>query len=180
MKVVSKERPFGTTLIGLFNVIGGSFGFFSTLFVLFGSLDRNISKAPSLLSTSIGPYWLILTSIPFFFSGIGLWRGKRWGWWLASFFETSALVTGLCNLALFPPSLQKQEAAGALSHSFSYYYLKELAGLSFSILVLYYLFRPKVRGFCELLALNLRKAILILLILAVGYACVARLVTSSY
>jgi hypothetical protein len=77
-------------------------------------------------------------------SGVGMWRGAAWGWWLAGFYYLYAIYRN-AN-ALFLISGMAEQLAGE-ARGPGYYYVKHVGRIITHSLVLFYLFRENVLAY---------------------------------
>jgi hypothetical protein len=92
-------------------------------------------------------------------SGIGMWIGKKWGWFLGSFFYAYFIITNINTLIAIPTLMERfgNEAA----RDPSYYYLKYGLRLIIRILIYIYFFRAYVLTYFGLNGLKKWKPILV-------------------
>jgi hypothetical protein len=134
-------RPIGLALLSVFQTLLG----ISSLIVFFKVANGTVSVAliPALIMT-LG-HGVVSTS-----SGIGMWLGIRWGWWLATLHSVYLIVrdgAGVTNSALFADRGSVPDMVGVVVVQF---------------LLLLWLLRPNVLEFCALKQLNKPTAVAVL------------------
>jgi hypothetical protein len=153
-------RPIGVWIVaGLHLATGALFLSLSLLIGLGPRFGLEFSRFPY--------YWLVLAicstmAVLALATGIGLWLGHKWGWWLTSTYHVWGLVGGVSGLIFLAPQLQQADVADVTR-----VLLKEAFALAVHAAMLWYLLRFKVLGFFRLQALHRGKALAILLPIAV-------------
>lgn len=141
---MSAGRPFGVTILSVLGILSGVLG--SLVVVMSFASQANLDE----LTQQVGmPPWLFLGSLAFtalmsFFSGVGMWGGKRWGWWLASFGFVYAIFKDANAVWMIPTLIERY---GTPDRGAAFYYAKYGFRILLSAVILAYLYRPKVRGF---------------------------------
>jgi hypothetical protein len=146
-------RPLGVSILAMLHVIGGVllFGVQLYLVSLLADFDppRGIRITPPLIIARIVFFCSILIA-----SGIGMWRGAAWGWWLAGFYHFDGVYLNVITLAMV---MRFTEALGDSMAAF------ETAGylgrLAVHFLILHYFFRRSVLAYFALDRLNKYMAI---------------------
>jgi hypothetical protein len=107
-------------------------------------------------------------------SAIGLWRGARWGWWLATFYYVWAVLGVLADFLMALPWVSHMDV-----ESITVSLLVRVIQLVIHALILAYLFKRNVRAFCKLQSLRIDQALIPLVIIAVMLLAASYLVTRS-
>ena len=113
-------------------------------------------------------------------SGIGMWKGKKWGWYLGSFYYMYSIVTN-ANAFITIPMLINSFPPGELANTSrgpSYYYTKYAVRLTIHFLLYLYLFKGNVREFFSLSEHKKWKPILAELGVCIGIAAVVSMLAS--
>jgi len=133
----SQSLPTGFTALGIFFFFGAAMALLAgcTLFWPGSALDRvwqlnpNAHTQMAPIGRKVGSLFLPL-SIVLLLTGIGWLKRRRWGWIIAVIIIITELLGVLMNIYLGD-------------------YLRGLVGLIIVAALLYYLFRPAVRGVFE-------------------------------
>ncbi|MEW6104542.1 MAG: hypothetical protein AB1630_12135, partial [bacterium] len=156
-----KQRPLGITIFSIIYILVGM-GIF-IIQILFGKKMGDVSSLGiSQLAFTISITFLGLLS---FASGIGMWLGKKWGWWLGAFYCVYGVLRQV-NVIIMLPGIIAQ--FGEPQQGIEYYWIK-YAGriLCYSLLFLYF-FKRNVREYFDLEEYPKKKAIFILIGVAFG------------
>lgn len=130
-------RPAGFTALGLFFFFGTAMALLAGCTLLWpgSALDRawklnpDAYKQMAPAGNRIGPLFLLLSAV-LLLTGIGWLKRRRWGWILAVIVMITQLLGDLMNVFLG-------------------YSLRGLVGVVIVAALLFYLFRPAVRGVFE-------------------------------
>lgn len=144
------KRPVGISILAILHIVGGGLSCIYVLFliVLFSSnletqqVFNNLGDSLSLLPPAI------LAVI----SGIGMWKGRRWGWYLGLFYYVYSIVRNLIpffTLRLLMNSIPYEEVANLIPGP-AYYYMKYGMGIIVHLLIYLYFFKDDVRTFFQL------------------------------
>jgi hypothetical protein len=165
------DRPVGVSILAVLH-IGGGILLFGAQFLLFANLAaigeslRSIGIPPLLLI--IGVMFLAVLTIA---SGVGMWIGAKWGWWLASFYYVYSIFrNGSAVLTVI--SMADQLDGG--SRGPEYYMIKHGGRIIVHFLLLLYFFKGNVLEYFRLTTLNKATAIGIL-----AGICIAMTVATS-
>lgn len=146
------KRPIGTSIIAILHISGG---FLGIIFMIFMSvkvyyLPETLEKInilglpPSLLIIAI--FFVLVLALA---SGIGMWTGKKWGWFLGSFYYMYSIVrnsTALITIPMMINSMPPEEVA-EMSRGPSYYYIKHGLKIIIHSLIFLYFFKSNVIDF---------------------------------
>ncbi len=98
-----KTRPLGITILSILFIIGGS-----GMLILFLSTQKIDIKSVASLSSTV-MFNGVLLGVWALVAGIGMWFGKKWGWWLGAtylsysvFRNINVLFTIFTMLGEFP------------------------------------------------------------------------------
>lgn len=161
---VSKEkrpnhRPLGVSILAVLHLLGGAL-LFVVQFLLFANLGAveqaldSIGMPPLLLV--VGVIFLSLLTLA---SGVGMWMGRRWGWWLAAFYYVYSVFRNAT--AIVTIMMVADQFAGA-RRGVDYYLIKHGGRIIVHALLFLYFFKGNVLEFFDLESLNKPKAIGIL------------------
>jgi len=96
------KRPLGIRLLAASFLVGGS-AFLGTRIYY-----RNVLTS----SGVIAPFYLALLALAGIGAGLGIWWGKTWGWWLASFYLAYAIVRYANTMLSIPAIALQLNASG--------------------------------------------------------------------
>lgn len=171
--VTNSEKPFGISILTWLFLIGG-FGFVVMSILLSGRAGKATSDFAQMGIHAV-TLWggIALLGALAIGSGIGLLKGKKWGWWLASFYFLYAAVRDFNTLVLAAQMLSAGGLAKDGAHGPVYYLMKHGLRLMMNAWIYGYFFRPHVRMFLGVQDVSRRKAISIhagvcLLLFALG------------
>jgi hypothetical protein len=148
-----RTRPTLVSILAVLHIISGA----GILFILvryssrLATLGGPMGASPLFLNLSI----LFLGALGLA-SGIGMWRGAEWGWWLAGLYYVYGIYRN-AN-AVFLISSMANELAGE-ARGPGYYYFKHTARVFTHALVLFYLFRDRVLAYFGLQQLEKARAL---------------------
>lgn len=149
---ILKPKPRGVRILAALHILGGALTL--PLLLTFGQgLGQAvgiIGASPILVFVSLGFLGLLALA-----SGIGMWTGKRWGWWLAVFYYVYGAL-GNANTILTLPGILDQ--LGTPAQGAGFYYARELGQAFLSILLILYLYRRNVRGYFGLGSFSIMKS----------------------
>ncbi len=157
--------PTGVAILAILHLVGGTLLFGAQLFLWFHSESledslRFIGIAPAALIVSVA--FLSLLTVA---SGIGMWMGKKWGWWLASFYYVYGVFRNAAALATIH-TLADQLGDSVRGPGF--YAVKHSVRILVHLLLLAYLLKGNVLHYFGLETMSKVKAIGILIT-----ACIA-------
>jgi hypothetical protein len=166
----SYRRPLGVWLLSGLHLLVGVL--FLVMFVLIGWLISVGRPTPRDV-----PVWMVFSLFAFVVllalaSGIGLWRGSRWGWWLTGFYYVWAALSAIPEVAflLWTFEWSIELLAPVLA--------QKLILFAIHVAILFYLFRGTVRGFCRVKSVPALTALTVLGVIALIF--VAATVGLSY
>ncbi len=144
-------RPIGVSILAILHLAGGVIG--ESVFIYRLDLDMDIpifGLSPALI---LGVIILFFSLVAV--SGIGLWKGKKWGWYIAGLFYLYGILRNGLSLIIVPliPLLMETVPVTDIidmSRGPVYYYSRH--GISFAVyfLIYIYLFKNNVREFFSL------------------------------
>ncbi|MCU6792687.1 hypothetical protein OB236_11205 [Paenibacillus sp. WQ 127069] len=134
----SYDRPAGVSIFAVLFMLGGAVSFIVNLFIpgLIAGVEAFSPFFKALLVATL--YFLSVISIA---AGIGTWKGKKWGWWLALFYFAYTILGGLNQLISYPGLA---EAYGTVKGGGASVYAKAIVKIVLNGLVLAYYFRESV------------------------------------
>lgn len=131
-------RPTGITILSILYFVGG-IGLFVIPFIFRGS---SLEGFETIGVSEIGAYlsigFLALLGI---FAGIGMWIGKKWGWWLGAFYILYSIARNTNALIMIPLVV---EQFGAQDIEVTRFYIKHGGRVIFHSLLLLYFFKSNV------------------------------------
>lgn len=151
--VYKASRPGGVTVLAVFQVLSGVLVIGLALVgreALLGGANALglFSEQEVAISVLVG-----LSRIA---AGIGMWTGKRWGWWLAAFTYLYALLTNTATALLMPALV---ETYGEPTRGVWYTTAREVADVVWGVVILIYWFRASVLDYFDLLDMSKVKAL---------------------
>jgi tetratricopeptide (TPR) repeat protein len=155
-ETAARERPKGIALLALLQSVGGAI---LIVTVLLGYQD--VSETLS----NVGLSWRNLSVASFLYgllgiaAGIGIWRGKRWGWWLTAFSYFYGILRNVSALVMIPGML---ETFGEPDGGTGYYYAREIGQIGVGVAITAYWLSEGIRDYFDLSELSRRRAVLTL------------------
>jgi hypothetical protein len=153
--MVARRRPIGITLLSILFFAGGVL---ITTYMVYGAFfiqwDERAIGLNQVLDEMGIPLELLIGGIIFLAflgleSGIEMWRGSKWGWYLGSFWYAYAISRNLNALwcvyrlsKVLPAEELPQESLDPIL-----YYAKYGIRLAISLLIYNYFFKPNVRSY---------------------------------
>ena len=153
------ERPLGVTVIAILIVIGGiSFLFGGISLVIVGAILSTAFTDVSTSSPFIGSFFgilsaalgavLLVVGIGYIIMSYGLLKGKGWAWTITIILTLigvainiiSAITGGVSNMSTI--NNMNDDA-----NSFIYGIVGSAIGIAISVVIIYYLYRPRVKIF---------------------------------
>jgi len=106
--------------------------------------------------------YMALISVLSFVAGIGMWRGKKWGWWLGAFLYMYAVLWTIKSLIYLPWLF----GYFVKPHNRNvYYYIKHGINLVVRVLIFIYFFKGSVTEYFVLQQQSKIKTLIILFVL---------------
>ncbi len=181
------SRPVGIAILAWLGMIGGVIGSIGMVVLMFViphvpevSDALRMSGATLLLAGVVVVFILVLG----FVSGLGMWMGKRWGWFAGSFYYMYSVVRNI-NGALVIPGIVESvglEDLAEMSHGPGYYYVKHgLRAIVHGLIYLYF-FKQNVRDYFLIGEAKKLKIVLVqfaVCVLLIGSVWLGAQVTSS-
>ncbi|EMI47185.1 putative membrane protein [Rhodopirellula sp. SWK7] len=153
------ERPVGVSVLAVLHILGGLV-LFGVQFLMFARLD---SMEESLRAMGIPPVLVIVgvmfLSVLTIASGIGMWMGTRWGWWLAAFYYVYGVLRNAS--ALYTVVSMADQLEGT-ARGPEFYMIKHSVRIVIQSLLLMYFFKGNVLDYFDLSTLKKGKALGIL------------------
>jgi hypothetical protein len=150
------ERPIGVSILAVLHLIGGALVF---AFEIFAFANRG-TLVNGLEEIGIPPIVLFVAltfvAVLILASGVGMWLGTKWGWWLASFYYAH---TVLRNAFAVLTALATSESIEGTKRTLEYYLIRYGMRLVVSALLLAYLFKGNVLSFFGLRRISKLKAL---------------------
>lgn len=151
MRESESKRPVGIAILSWLHIAGAAIG--SVVVLVFVPKIKGEPEALRALTTIGVPPVLLLVGIVFLLvltgaSGIGMWTGRRWGWFLGAFYYAYGIVRNLNALIAIPRllgALSPEDPAG-VAHGDGFYYMKYGARVVVYALLYLYFFRANVRA----------------------------------
>ncbi|RCS49358.1 hypothetical protein DTL42_12570 [Bremerella cremea] len=138
------NRPIGISILAVPSLLGGLFYLAEAGFMFFMGPIPFISTNGALVISPTLPWGILLLGTLGTGAAIGMWQGKRWGWWLGAI----QYVYGVANhMTLLAWVFMTTFALGSVSHNPDYYLVHSGLGLIFSVVCLLYLFREHVLAY---------------------------------
>lgn len=180
-----KNRPIGISILAVLHIAGGILGAIVIAFLIaqFGKNPEAQQNFAQILAILGLPPALIIVSIILIFglsvaSGIGMWKGKKWGWYLGSFYYMYNMVrnaNALVTIPLLMNSMSSDELEN-MSREPLYYYIKHGSRVIVSLLLYLYFFKGNVREFFSLSEQKKWKPILAELGICIGITTVVSII----
>ncbi len=188
MNASKETRPIGIAILSWLHMISGIFGFF--IFILLILLFRNNPEAQNLLSSIGIPPVLLIVAILFILvmtlvSGIGMWKGKKWGWILGSFNYLYEVVRNLYALIMIPAisSMFSAEDLSEAARGPAFYYVKYGGRAIIAGLIYLYFFKGSVRLYFGLFDIKKWKPVLaqigVCLLIVVSFSIASKFLTAA-
>jgi hypothetical protein len=148
--LAGRKRPTGITILSVLHFLG-VFGFAVLAFFLVRSNDPQIRQGFANIGISfpVVVCAIALLSALAFASGIGMWCGAKWGWFLGSFYYAYSIVTNI-NALLSIDDILSAFPAEDTAHfrpGPAFYYGKFGFRLALSALIYLYFFKENVREY---------------------------------
>lgn len=176
-----KKRPVGISILAGFHIVGGILGAIVIVFLVaqLGRKPEAQEGFEQVLAMLGLPPALLVVAIVFIFglsiaSGIVMWKGIKWGWYLGSFYCMYIIVLNVNALFTIPMlmSSASPEELANMSRGPTYYYVKYGGRVIFHILLYLYFFKGNVREFFSLTEQKKWKPVLAELGVCIGIVAV--------
>ena len=172
------KRPIGISLLAGLHVIGSTIVTVIILLYMPKLQDRPelhtvielLGIPPTILFITIG----LLLALGFL-SGIGMWTGKKWGWFIGSFYYAYFIITNINTIIMIPTILES--FGGETTRGPSYYYVKYGLRLCIRILIYIYFFRANVLTYFGLSGIKKWKPVLVQFGICLSLAILLSIVT---
>ncbi|MEQ8788655.1 MAG: hypothetical protein RIC55_20260 [Pirellulaceae bacterium] len=164
---ITVNRPIGVTILAVLHLLGGALLFVSQ-FLLLANLDtldesfQAIGISPVLVLGGLMLLACLATA-----SGVGMWIGAKWGWWLASFYYVYSVFR---NASAMMTIVAMTNSLAAIGLGPEEYLLKHAGRMLIHFLLLLYFFKSNVLYYFGLEQFNKAKAIGILVGICLGIA----------
>jgi hypothetical protein len=136
-------RPVGVSILAVLNLLGG-IAVFGAQFLLLVNLP---SMEEPLRTLGIPPVLLIIgmifLAVLTFASGVGMWLGTKWGWWLATFYYVYSVFRNASALLTIMAAADQLEG----TRGPEFYLFKHSVRIVISFLLLLYFFKSNVLEF---------------------------------
>jgi hypothetical protein len=169
-----RKRPIGISILAVLYIIGG-IGVLGIQLFMGGVLTQafnliGISSISAVIS-------LLFLGILGLAAGIGMWLGKKWGWWLGAFYLMYSVARNI-NALIIIPNLVEQ--FGTPESGLAKYYIKHCGRIILHSLLVLYFFKSNVEVYFQVENLNVWKRFLKLFgatITAMGAAIVSSILS---
>lgn len=152
----SRERPRFIAVLAVLQIVGGAILIAAILLGYKGISDTLSGTGLSWRNLSVASILYATLGIA---AGIGMWRGKPWGWWLAAFSYFYGILRSVTALLTIPDMVY---ALGEPARGVGYYYTREIGQIGWGILITGYWFSQNVLYYFGLTQLSRLRAFLTL------------------
>lgn len=159
------ERPVGISILAVLLLVGGVLGTILAVFMAF--LVYGNSDVEEGLATIGMPLELLIPSVALLLglslaAGIGMWKGRKWGWYFGSFYFLYGIARNVNALFLISGMADLISSEGGnMPRDPSFYYVKHGVRSIFSFLIFLYFFKGNVRDFFGLTGQKKWKPVLV-------------------
>lgn len=153
------DRPVGVSILAVLHIIGGGLLLIAQ-FVMIANLNamqeplESIGIPPALLI--VGVMFLCVVTLA---SGVGMWLGTRWGWWLMAFYYVYGILRNA--MAIVTVGMLADQLEGA-ARGPEYYVVKHGMRVVIQAMILCYCFKANVVEYFDLRDVSKLKALAIL------------------
>jgi len=155
-QVTTVKRPVWVSVLAVLHFVGG-FVYLGTQFIFLANL--NVIE-PTLhtfgMTSGLMIFALMVLAILSIASGIGMWIGVKWGWWLGAFYYIYSIFRN-ASAVLMVISMTNVLEVG--SREPEYYLIKHSGRIVLHFLIFLYFFKGNVLEFFHLEGLSKPKAI---------------------
>ncbi len=142
-----KTKPLGITLLTILHVIG-SIAIVPVFLMLFSKKGEMAVGLEGLPFTTTDIFaGLLLVAVLTVGSALGMYLGRQWGWWLASYYYVHSAVQ---KTFAFVTTFQMANQLGASEAEIQTLAVKTFPRVIVKLLILFYLFRPQVWEYFEI------------------------------
>ena len=103
-----KNRPIGISILAVLYILGGV-AILGLQIGTSGALQEAFKEMG--IATILGTLSLTFLGVLGVAAGIGMWRGKVWGWWLGAFYLTYSVARSANALFLMPMIAEQYNVA---------------------------------------------------------------------
>jgi len=147
----AKERPRGISILSVFHIAGGVFRVIVAIYLV-AQFSKNPEVQQRIAMLDLPPALFVITTIFIsslaIASGIGMWKGRQWGWYLGSFYHLYIVArnaNAFATIAMLMSFLLPGELTD-MSRGLSYDYIKPVRIIVHFLLYIYF-FEGNVRNF---------------------------------
>ncbi len=176
-----RERPRGISIISVFHIASGVFSAIVAIYLV-AQFGKNQEVQQNIAMLDLPPALFVITAIFIsslaIGSGIGMWKGKKWGWYLGSFYHLCIVArnaNAFATIAILLTFLLPEDLAG-MSRGLSFDYIKPVRVIVHVLLYIYF-FEGNVRNFFSIDGQRKWKPILAQIGIYVSIAAVAVITT---
>ncbi|MDA8229572.1 MAG: hypothetical protein M0T74_18090 [Desulfitobacterium hafniense] len=148
------QRPIGVAIFSVLNLIGG-FGLLGLQLILgssFGEISESMGISNRVLEMSV-----LFLAVIGILSGIGMWLGTKWGWWLGAFYYSYGIFRDGSTLISILSIGEDLVIEG--DRGIEYHIVKYAIGALLYTLVFLYFFKGNVLNHFDLSGLAKARAI---------------------
>ncbi len=143
-----RKRPIGVSILAVLYIIGG-IGVLGIQLFMGGALAQAFNLIGiSSISAVISILFLGILGIA---AGIGMWSGKKWGWWLGAFYLMYSVERNINALIIIPCLV---EQFGTPESGLVKYYIKHGGRIILHSLLVLYFFKSNVEAYFQVDNLN--------------------------
>ncbi|MCX6708020.1 MAG: hypothetical protein NTW67_00005 [Candidatus Woesearchaeota archaeon] len=158
-----KQRPILISILAVLSIIGGIL--LAILLPVFILAKDAMAEGLALFEI---PFWFLIFSLLFLTAlslagGIGMWKGTKWGWWLAQFsfvFDIFRRLFALINTMAITDEVPTKM------------YLRAI-GAIVNILFIWYFFKPDVLAYFNMQKIKKIKAMLIIIGINIAFVIIS-------
>jgi hypothetical protein len=165
-----RARPLGITILAILHLVGGA-----VLCAVTVPLLSKLGTLQGVLRSAGSSVVLLAVSAIFlgalgFSAGVGMWLGKKWGWWLGAFYYVYGVAR---NASALITVIEMSNELGRGAHGPGFYLMKQAVRIIVHLFILNYLFKTNVLSYFELERLSRGKALSILVSICLAIGMVA-------